>query len=1618
MVVLRIGNSESGNIFAMLFAAVVMTGVLGVVGMQTVSGPITTITKVTQKNMIDTDLMTNARVVILDAGLRPAGGDGDADNYVEPAPFRNDASCTKNPLNGGCLPSDIGAVLTDPFGTHYGYCVWDHGAVDTSANRLQGKDDTSAAVIAVISAGADKTFQTECYPFDGGANEGLVDDTTSDDSVRIYTYDTAVAGANGLWQVKDGDPTVAQIAKNLEVGDVGAGTGFSFDTTTGEGDFPRIKTDIIQAKTGQNADVLGGLRLDDQVAVTSCTAGDAGVIRYNASSGTMEVCDGSGWNDTGENWRIIDSDHGSDTYVTVAGTGNTDTDEIVFTTNGSEKMRLTTNGDLAIGNASAAGSSRLTVVGGAIGLDDTGDNDYGFVTQGTGTGIGLSAGVSSLSSPDLYVISNRVGIGTISPDNTLHVEGGRILHEGTGGVVSLHHGSSYGTVGTNTNTKFAIRTNDTDKMTVLANGNVGIGITSPTMDLDVSGGIRSLASTNQANAIFNSSNSSLMIVEDGDVGSWMTLRTNAGNGLILIGAPDTAALAVSRTSSNVGIKIKTPQSSLHVNGAIQMASGTCGAAQEGAIQYTSANNIEYCDGSGWQTITGYVDSLDDIGDVDVAGVSAGQTIVWDGSSWVATSTLDEVSSGDSDVLIDNDGDTQIQVEEGNDDDTIRFDTAGIERMQIQADGDMIVDTDTFFVDAVAGLVGVGTISPTSKLEVDGNIRMTGTDFRIFNAPRAGGNTHFGRAFVHDTGDALRINYGGDFTGGVKINGKVLIGTGTAQASLDVAGTDAILFPRGTNANRPSSPVNGMMRYNTGAGKYEAYQSGAWQDILTSAVGNVASSMEDQDGDTWIRVSADNGSDNDTIRMATNGTVGLTIQSDGNIVVPTGKGIGNSFVPADEHAIYPHAPLNGMTQLGASTPYSSGVLVKSDAMIGFGETDANALVGYMDVNNDAFVWDGSMQSQTLTVTNAEGIAWEGGVNKITHNDGGGNVQIRFGNDYTSSDERFTHGGGAMYIGGNIDATSNTTMSLKVSSNAGAGDNQAVAWGSSLDIGANSITFGGVDLTNTDGGDADTLDGLNSTQFLRSDADDSTTGRLGVGSGDRDGTLTITGAPDISAVNTAGQGGLVIQDNAGNASGTKMRVDANEIQVSANGSPSTILINPFGGNIDLGNATTEVDIDGTLDMTSGKIKNVLDPTDSQDAATKAYVDAANVDRVDGLHASQFIRSDADDNVTAHTEWQDSYEIRLGSGADFRMDFNGTDTYMRSYAHGARWLLQGENAGGTNRNMIVADPDAAVDIRYAGVTRLATRPDGINVTDHIFISGNQAMRGNDNWLRLNQNGDFTNGTYTPGMFRADGGFEVDGNTIINGSGTVIGSYVGSGVNGDNIANGTIDSSEIQDNTLTANDLAPDSVGSSEIANNAVGSSEIANGAVGNSEIANNAVNSAKIANGSVTSDDIANNTITAADIGTGAVRSDEILNGTIGLHDLSASGTRNSSRFLRGDNTWAPVNSTPSGKCLEYRSNRSGEMICEMVVRTASGAGPCWSGGCDGGYGTPAACPSGYVSVGTDQACNNPNDYKESAIRAFPSRNYILGALFYFHNGWGCSSGWRLGYSVRYCRLKANQ
>jgi len=59
---------------------------------------------------------------------------------------------------------------------------------------------------------------------------------------------------------------------------------------------------------------------------------------------------------------------------------------------------------------------------------------------------------------------------------------------------------------------------------------------------------------------------------------------------------------------------------------------------------------------------------------------------------------------------------------------------------------------------------------------------------------------------------------------------------TAFTNPTFSGTGFMLVPKGTTAERPVSPVNGEIRYNTDTNQFEGYQGGAWGQLGGGATG--------------------------------------------------------------------------------------------------------------------------------------------------------------------------------------------------------------------------------------------------------------------------------------------------------------------------------------------------------------------------------------------------------------------------------------------------------------------------------------------------------------------------------------------------------------------------------------------------------------------------------------------------------------------------------------------------------------------------------------------------------------------------------------------------------------
>jgi len=144
--------------------------------------------------------------------------------------------------------------------------------------------------------------------------------------------------------------------------------------------------------------------------------------------------------------------------------------------------------------------------------------------------------------------------------------------------------------------------------------------------------------------------------------------------------------------------------------------------------------------------------------------------------------------------------------------------------------------------------------------------------------------------------------------------------------------------------------------------------------------------------------------------------------------------------------------------------------------------------------------------------------------------------------------------------------------------------------------------------------------------------------------------------------------------------------------------------------------------TLSLTGDATGSVSWNGSANASITVAVGDA---DTVDSLHASSFIRSDDNDNVTGHTEWQDGYNIRMGNGADLRIWHDGSNHYFRNYLHaGGNFYFQGEDSNGSNRALIYMITNSSapyVQLFHVGNEKLRTVSEGINVYGDLTATGN---------------------------------------------------------------------------------------------------------------------------------------------------------------------------------------------------------------------------------------------------------------------------------------------------------
>jgi hypothetical protein len=192
------------------------------------------------------------------------------------------------------------------------------------------------------------------------------------------------------------------------------------------------------------------------------------------------------------------------------------------------------------------------------------------------------------------------------------------------------------------------------------------------------------------------------------------------------------------------------------------------------------------------------------------------------------------------------------------------------------------------------------------------------------------------------------------------------------------------------------------------------------------------------------------------------------------------------------------------------------------------------------------------------------------------------------------------------------------------------------------------------------------------------------------------------------------------------------------------------------------------DGTKFINKFKIDDRGDMVEVDDAGNPvtSYMrigdKATDADKLDGIDSGSFIRSNADDNVSGNTEWQDNKQIRLGNGADLRIWHDGSNHVFRSYHHGANYYFQLEDNEGTNRNAIqlVGNTSRSYVILYEdGNERLRTTSDGVQI-GKLSVGATTGT-----WIKSNAMSDAIGWNTSHGVYI---GSNIGGTHYLRGNGT----------------------------------------------------------------------------------------------------------------------------------------------------------------------------------------------------------------------------------------------------------
>ena len=599
--------------------------------------------------------------------------------------------------------------------------------------------------------------------------------------------------------------------------------------------------------------------------------------------------------------------------------------------NASEKMRIDSSGNVGIGTTSPAANLDVAATQPVIRITNTEDktwvagNNIGkleFYTKDSSTPNGTKVatfiqtineaasavpsgaltfgvsegGSSSLPAAEVMRINSQgnVGIGTTSPSDSLHVNGGGILNVGTTNTYAIHMNANSGSgptlsFGNSTdydayggiqhgsgqfrfltfNRDYNFLNNGSSLMLIdVSTGRVGIGTTSPSEKLHVDG-----------NGLFTGG----IYVNNTSAYLW-----NTTNGVIRFGTNNLERARID-ASGNVGIGTTSPSTKLSVSGnsgeRIQIVSTDTSLA---ADELVGAFEVYKTDAS--------INGAGVFGSLNVYSQDLG------GSSYVTLNTSYSDGNNIERVRINAQGNVGIGTTSPSEALHIYRNASSTEiRLQNNTISSYIrsgTDNLNFYVSngekvriTSAGNVGIGTTSPSKKLHVNGSFKTTldGTyDMGILNeyVSTYVTRTKFGntattsnleiyydiagaeeaRITRNYTSALLKFNRGTTTDMIIDGSGNVGIGTTAPAKKLHVSGGSGSVDNLVLESAYSATGVGVAMQFNRSGGvlsRIRGIEEGSWNGGLLFEVRNGAASNPGYDGATNV-----------AMKIATNGNVGI------------------------------------------------------------------------------------------------------------------------------------------------------------------------------------------------------------------------------------------------------------------------------------------------------------------------------------------------------------------------------------------------------------------------------------------------------------------------------------------------------------------------------------------------------------------------------------------------------------------------------------------------------------------------------------------------------------------------------------------------------------------------